>query len=212
VTSSNWDGYYDHGNSSYDLTVGNFNEPIWGTSSCSNNALYLWDGFGGVNTGVLEQAGTARGVPGIGKDEGWVGFVKNNTWLKQILTPLYATEGYGFTVQINYVASGPYYSWQLTNDYTGGVTSGHYNPSSADRSTAEAMLEVPGSYNLPNFSSDSFWAYDGVNGSTQAYKSAQSVWLYDSDGNTLLADTSGYSTGGSISSWTDIQSNCQAAS
>lgn len=152
----------------------------------------------------LEQAGTSRGVSGIGTDQAWEEFLPSQPHPDAL--PLYATQSEYFSVVLKAVPQSPGYefTFYLSNNWTKKSYSGDYKPTSWGLSTAEAIMERPVGYDLGTFTTPEFYAYDTIAGttSTRAYADPESDVLVNSSGK-ALADVSNYQDiGGSLSSWT----------
>lgn len=143
--SSNWGGYSQPAGQFSDWTqsFANYNEPALGSTGCSNSAVSIWTGIGGIHSNNLGQDGTASGAPGWAIHTAWFEVLPagaipfhhtNGTNVTASASQEIAVEtiyggnsGYSFSIQIG--ANGPVYTANASGAYDG--------------STAEEIVERP---------------------------------------------------------------------
>ncbi len=211
-----WSGYYDdilaNGKAQMDAlhyAWATWIEPTGYASSCSGNAVAVWTGLGGVNSGAFGQAGTTIGNWGLGlrPNEAWaeINESANETWDG----PIYATTGQPFSVNVSHASSNPKeYIFEYYNAHTGQSWSVAGFSSTYDGSTADFIVERPAGGPLENFRTIEF---TNVSAAVQHYPvnhySYAEARMWNASSSSLLATNSPLSSNGHAFSVT--QDHCR---
>jgi hypothetical protein len=161
-TSSNWSGYAAESsiaspaNNFVNAVSGNWQVPTLTCSPSQNTYVAIWVGIDGYSDGTVEQTGTEQQcVSGVQQNYAWVEMYPHPM---QTISGMTVSPGDAFTASVTVTNTGQF-AISIKDSTTGKSFSNTYNAKSAQRQSAEWIVEAPysgGVLPLANFGTVGF--------------------------------------------------------